>query len=77
MIKDDIILFYRTKNQSEEPINPQMTLYYMKGGQEVSKIYNITDKSVGIFTEYENDPQGLKKEMLQVDWIEVEYYIIN
>jgi len=43
----------------------------------VSEIFNITETSIGPFTELEKDPNALKKEMQKVDSIDVEYYFVN
>jgi hypothetical protein len=40
-----------------------MTVYYIEGYDKSSDIYEINETSVGPFTEYENNREGLKKFM--------------
>lgn len=54
-----------------------MTIYYVHGHEKASEIFNITETSVGPFTNLEKDPKALKDIMQKVDAIDVEYYFIN
>jgi hypothetical protein len=54
-----------------------MTINFISGSVNASNIYEITNTSVGPFTDYGTDPKAMKAFMQLVDSIDVEYYIVN
>ena len=52
-----------------------MTIYFISGSVNASNIYDITNTSVGPFTD--TDPIAMKAFMQRIDTIDVEYYIVN
>ena len=54
-----------------------MTIYFISGSVNASNIYEITNTSVGPFTDYGTDSKAMKAFMQRVDSIDVEYYIVN
>jgi hypothetical protein len=68
---------YSTKNETEKPLDPKMTIYFISGSVNASNIYEISNTSVGPFTDYGADSKAMKAFMQRVDSIDVEYYIVN